>query len=156
MTQVAILGAGEVGGAVASVLARGSRVDEIRLIDDNERVARGTALDIQQTAPFTGSDARVAAFGDIGAAAGATVIVIADPAGSSAGWQGAAARSLVARVGRIGLLQNATLIWPLAPDLMGFALDEPTGARIIGLPERLPRTQSAGCVGSRCSGATWP
>ena len=142
MTQVAILGAGEIGGAVASVLARGSRVDEIRLIDENERVARGTALDIQQTAPFSGSDARVAAFGDIGAAAGATVIVIADPAGSSAGWQGAAARSLVARVGRMGLLQNAILICAGCGhlDLMGFALDELhlRRSRIIGsAPEAL-------------------
>src|SRR5207245_5970478 len=59
MTDVAIIGAGEVGGLIAHVLARRDAVAEIRLIDESGRVAAGKALDITQAAPSERFAARV-------------------------------------------------------------------------------------------------
>ncbi len=87
MRDVAIIGAGELGGALAHVLARRSAVDEIRLIDETGRVAAGKALDITQAAPIEGFATRVSGSTDISAAAGAFVLVIADRFGGGE-WQG--------------------------------------------------------------------
>ena len=54
MQEVAIVGAGELGGALAHVLARREAARTIRLIDDQGRVAEGKALDIAQAAPVEG------------------------------------------------------------------------------------------------------
>ena len=54
MREVAIVGAGELGGAVAHVLARRDVVRSIRSIDETGRVAAGKALDIAQAAPVEG------------------------------------------------------------------------------------------------------
>jgi hypothetical protein len=51
MREVAIVGAGELGGLVAHALARRNSAGVIRLIDDSSRVAEGKALDISQAAP---------------------------------------------------------------------------------------------------------
>ena len=51
MRDVAIFGAGELGGALAHVLARRHAAATIRLIDDRGRVAEGKALDLVQAAP---------------------------------------------------------------------------------------------------------
>ena len=48
MRHVAIIGAGELGGSLAHVLARRDAVRSIRLIDDDDLVAEGTANDIEQ------------------------------------------------------------------------------------------------------------
>jgi malate/lactate dehydrogenase len=45
MSLVAIIGAGEIGGAVARALASRARVDSVRLIDEKISIARGKALD---------------------------------------------------------------------------------------------------------------
>ncbi len=74
---VAILGASVLGGALAHKLAGRDRVDEIRLVDPNAKVAAGTALDIQQAGSIEGCRARVVSAGDVQAAAGAAVIVLA-------------------------------------------------------------------------------
>ena len=87
MSLVAIVGAGEIGGAAARALAFRSRVDVVRLIDGQESVAAGKALDLRQAGPVRGSDTRVEAAADLSAASGATAIVLADPAGS-AEWTG--------------------------------------------------------------------
>ena len=74
---VAILGASVLGGALAHKLAGRGRVDEIRLVDPNAKVAAGTALDIQQAGSIEGCRTRVVSAGDVQAAAGAAVIVLA-------------------------------------------------------------------------------
>lgn len=142
MTQVAILGAGEIGGALAHVLAQSARVAEVRLIDEQASIAIGKALDVCQAGSINGSDTRVTGFGDTAAAAGASVIVVADPAGSSDEWQGEAGLSLLQRLGRLGFLQHAVLICAgcRQRDLMQHALDELKLARrrVIGsAPEAL-------------------
>ncbi len=52
MSLVAIIGAGEIGGAAARALASRSRVDIVRLIDEKESVAAGKALDLMQAGPI--------------------------------------------------------------------------------------------------------
>jgi malate dehydrogenase len=80
MPLVAIIGAGALGGALAHKLAVRSRVTEVRLIDDQEAVARGKALDILQAGPVEGFGTLVTGHGTILAGAGADAIVIADTA----------------------------------------------------------------------------
>ena len=74
---VAILGASVLGGALAHKLAGRDRVDEIRLVDPNAKVAAGMALDIKQAGSIEGYRTRVVSAGDVQAAAGAAVIVLA-------------------------------------------------------------------------------
>lgn len=78
MAFVAIIGAGAIGGALAHTLAQRGRVDEVRLIDPEGRVAEGKALDILQSSPVEQWSTRVTAATTIAAAAGAGVIVFAD------------------------------------------------------------------------------
>ena len=85
MSEVAIIGAGELGGGLAHVLARRDAVGSIRLIDDAGRVAEGKALDIAEAAPIEGFATVLAGSTDLMDAAGARVFVLADRAGSPEG-----------------------------------------------------------------------
>jgi malate dehydrogenase len=87
MQQVAIIGAGELGGAAAHLLARHDLVRSITLVDETGRVAAGKALDIAQAAPIEGFATEVSGSNDVSAAAGAGIVVVADRAGGSE-WQG--------------------------------------------------------------------
>jgi malate dehydrogenase len=109
MSLVAIIGAGEIGGAVARALAWRARVDEIRLIDDRESVAAGKALDLMQSGPVSRSDTRIHAATDLKAAAGASAIVLADPAGSSE-WHGEAGLAVLGRLKAGGCLDHSVVI----------------------------------------------
>jgi malate dehydrogenase len=109
MSLVAIIGAGEIGGAVARALAARARVDAIRLIDEKESVAAGKALDLMQSGPISRSDVRIEGVADLTAAAGACAIVLADPVGSSE-WSGDAAAAVLRRLLTGGYLDRAVLI----------------------------------------------
>src|SRR5215213_5335485 len=78
MSTVAIIGAGPLGGALAHALAGRGRVNEVRLIDPEGRIAEGKALDILQSAPVQQFSTRVTAAPGYAAAAGVDVIVFAD------------------------------------------------------------------------------
>ena len=78
MREIAVVGAGELGGAVAHVLARRDIARSILLVDDDGRVASGKALDIAQAAPVEGFAAQIAGTSDIASAAGASAIIVAD------------------------------------------------------------------------------
>lgn len=78
MPVIAIIGAGALGGALAHKLAARSRTREVRLIDPEEAVAKGKALDILQSGPVEGFSAALTAHGSIHAAVGADAIAIAD------------------------------------------------------------------------------
>lgn len=103
MREVAIVGAGELGGLVAHALARRNAADLVRLIDDSGRVAEGKALDISQAAPVEGFTTAVAGSSGLSAAAGAGVVVIADRVGGPGSpggpggeeWQGEEALTLI-------------------------------------------------------------
>jgi len=87
MQDVAIVGAGELGGNLAHALARRDVVRSIRLIDAAGSVAAGKALDIMQSAPVEQFSTEVSGATDISNAAGAAVVVIADRAGTGE-WHG--------------------------------------------------------------------
>jgi malate dehydrogenase len=96
MHEVAIIGAGELGGALAHILARRDVARRVRLVDDG-RVAEGKALDIAQAAAVEGFATEMVGSNDIATAAGADAIVIADRAGAGE-WHGEAALQLVRRL----------------------------------------------------------
>lgn len=100
MASVAIIGAGPLGGALASTLAHHGRAAEVRLIDPAGRVAEGKALDILQSSPVERFSVRVTSAVDYAAAAGADVIAFADLAtdGDIAGESGLAIVRHVARI----------------------------------------------------------
>ena len=130
MSLVAIIGAGEIGGAVARALASRSRIDAIRLIDDQKSVAAGKALDLLQSGPISGSDTRIEGAADLAAVSGAAAIVLADgAAGPLDGEQGLA---LLRRLSQGAYLDGAVLVCASAAHgaLMQRAFDE------LGLPRR--------------------
>jgi malate/lactate dehydrogenase len=88
MSTVAVIGAGDLGGAVAQALAARERVRRVVLVDAAANVAAGKALDLQQSgAVGAGSHALLTATDDLSRATGAAVCVIADRIGGSE-WQG--------------------------------------------------------------------
>lgn len=97
MQEVAIIGAGELGGVLAHVLARRDVARHIRLVDDHARVAEGKALDIAEAAPVEGFATQVSGSSDVATSAGATVLVLADRY-AAAEWQGEEALQLVDRL----------------------------------------------------------
>lgn len=102
MSVIAIIGAGPLGAALAHKLAGRSRTAEVRLIDPEEQVARGKALDILQSGPVENSSVRLTAHGSLHAAAGADVVVFAD-AVSGAEHEGEAGLALVRQVNAAGV-----------------------------------------------------
>src|SRR5262245_66477393 len=64
MTTAAIIGAGDLGGAVAQALAARDRVARLVLIDPAGTVAAGKALDLQQSGAVHGFHTRLAATED--------------------------------------------------------------------------------------------
>ncbi len=96
MSSVAIVGAGPIGSAIAHRLAERARFRAIRFIDASVNVAAGKALDLRQSGPIAGVDVDLTATGDLLAAAGASVIVIAD-AIDGGEIQGETGLALVAR-----------------------------------------------------------
>jgi malate dehydrogenase len=97
MQRVAIIGAGELGGAVAHALARRDIVRSITLVDEAGRVAAGKALDIAQAAPVEGFATSLAGATDVSMAAGASAVIIADRAGRGE-WLGEEALALLKRL----------------------------------------------------------
>lgn len=99
MPQVAIVGAGPLGGELAFLLARRGVAETIALIDESGRVAEGKALDIMQSAPIASFATRVTGSTDLFVAAGMAIVVIADRADRTPGgeWQGEEGLRLVQR-----------------------------------------------------------
>ena len=80
MMDVAIIGAGELGGSLAHVLARREIVRRIQLIDPSGQIAAGKALDIMQTGPVEGFTTPVAGSTDMSRVAGCALVIVADQA----------------------------------------------------------------------------
>jgi malate dehydrogenase len=99
MTTVAIIGAGELGGAVAHALASRDRVATLRLIDAAAAAAAGKALDIQQMGAIDGFHTRLDGTADESRATGCGVCVIADRFGKTSGeWQGDEGLAMLTRL----------------------------------------------------------
>jgi malate dehydrogenase len=108
--MVAIIGAGEIGGAVARALAARGRVEFVRLIDEKESIAAGKALDVLQSGAVSGSDTRIEGTGQLSAVSGAAVVVLADSAASGDEWAGEAGLALLRRLAGSGALDGSVLV----------------------------------------------
>jgi malate dehydrogenase len=76
---VAILGAGDLAATLARRIAEAELARCVVLVDPNEGRAKGKALDIAQSGPVEGFDARVEATASLEAVVAPDVVVIADP-----------------------------------------------------------------------------
>lgn len=142
MSVAAILGAGPVGAAVAHALAERARFRDIRIIDERESVAAGKALDLRQTGPIDGFDTRLSASGDLLAAAGATVIVVAD-AVDGGEWHGEAGLAMLRRLRQAGIAAPLVFAGASQTRLMELAHAE------LGVPgDRLVGSAAAAVVGA--------
>jgi malate dehydrogenase len=95
--DVVILGAGELGGTLAHVLARSAAASLIRIVDDAGQVAAGKALDIMQAAPIERFATRVSGHADSSAPPAARVVVLADRARGGE-WSGDEALLMLKRL----------------------------------------------------------
>ena len=99
MTTVCIIGAGDIGGAIAHALARGERVSRVLLIDADGKVAAGKALDIQQSGAVDRFHVRLDGTDDVTRVAGCAVCVVADRFGRpSSEWQGEEGLAMLTRL----------------------------------------------------------
>jgi malate dehydrogenase len=136
MSTVCILGAGELGGAVADALARGERVTRVVLIDAAAAVAAGKALDMQQTGAVAGFHTRLEGTGDVTRVAGCAVCVVADRTGpASAEWQGDEGLAMLTRL--LPYIDVAPIVFA------GTAQ-----ASLLGLVAREPRVPRRQLIGS--------
>lgn len=113
--MLVIIGAGDIAGALAQRAAARQRFRDVRLIDESGTVAAGKALDIRQAGPVDGYDSRVTGHSSLDAAAGASVVAIADRFGGGE-WEGDAGlamlRRLLPMIGDAPLLfAGATQLW---------------------------------------------
>ena len=106
---VVILGAGDIGGALARQLAAADVVSRIVLVDDAGSIAAGKALDIAQAAPVDRYATSLSGANDVSAVVGASFVVFADRATQPPSeWQDEAGLALLKRVA--GLNQVAPFI----------------------------------------------
>jgi malate dehydrogenase len=124
MPFIAIIGAGSLGGALAHTLALGDRVSEIRLIDSEERIAQGKALDIRQSSPVDGFTTLVGASGALAAVAGALAIVVADPAAGTGEYAGEEGLALLRRINAVESAAAIVCAGASQRELMTRALSE--------------------------------
>jgi malate dehydrogenase len=104
-----ILGAGDIGGALARQLAAIDVVNRIVIVDDLANVAAGKALDVAQSAPVDRYHTVMAGTADVAAVVGAVAVIIADGAANPpTEWKDEGGLALVKRVA--GLNQRAPII----------------------------------------------
>ena len=123
MSSVAIVGAGPIGSAIAHRLAERARFRAIRFVDASVNVAAGKALDLRQSGPIAGVDVELTATGEVIAAAGANVIVVAD-AIDGGEWQGETGLALVAQIARSGASAPIVFAGPKQTALMETVANE--------------------------------
>src|SRR5690242_6534366 len=98
MSLIAIIGAGPIGSTLAHKLAGRSRVREIRLIDADVGIARGKALDIQQSGPVESFSTMLSGIDSVHAGAGADVVVMADAASGTGEYAGEAGLAMLRQI----------------------------------------------------------
>jgi malate dehydrogenase len=127
--DIAILGAGELGGALAYLLARREIASVIRLVDDRGDVAAGKALDITQAGPIERFNTTVLGGHDIAAAAHAAILVIADRGDGTE--DGDRDLLLLRQLAALAPGRPIVCAGPQHRELVG------RGARELGLPRRV-------------------
>lgn len=135
MTTVAIIGAGDLGGATAQAVASSDRVSRVLIVDAKANVAAGKALDIQQSGAVDGFHTRLDGTDDMSRATACSVCVIADRFGHAPSeWQGEEGLAMLTRLAP--LLGEAPIVFAGAAhaDLIAHASRE----------ARLPRERLIG------------
>jgi malate dehydrogenase len=140
MKTVAILGAGDIGGAAAQALAAGNAAARVILVDARAGVAAGKALDIQQSGAVERFHATLHGTGDESRVTGCDVCLIADRVGAAGEWRGDEGLSMLVRIARD--LGDAPIVFAGASqlDLLSSAASEASvrPKRLIGSsPEAL-------------------
>lgn len=125
-----ILGAGEIGGALARQLAATDVASRIVLVDEQGSVAAGKALDIAQAAPVDRYSTSLSGTNDVSAVTGAAVVIFADRSGPAGEWRDEDGLALLKRVA--GLNQVAFMVCAGAAQA---TLIE-RGVTELGLPRR--------------------
>jgi len=88
MHTVAIIGAGDIGGATAHALAQSDSVGRLILVDPVPSAAQGKALDIRQAGPIARFHTRLEGTDDLSRVTGCSVCVMADRFGPGGGeWR---------------------------------------------------------------------
>lgn len=147
MSTVAIVGAGEIGGATAHALASSDRIGRVLLVDAAGAAAAGKALDIRQAGAIDGFHTRLDGTDDSMRIAGCDVCVIADRVAAQAGeWRGDEALPMLRRL--IGYVGQAPIVFAGAhqADLLAIAAIEVgiDRQRLIGsAPEALASAAAA-------------
>ena len=108
MSTAVILGAGDIGGALARQLAAIDLVSRIVIVDELANIAAGKALDVAQSAPVDRYHTTMAGTADVAAVVGAAVVIVADTAQAVSEWKDEAGLALIKRAA--GLNQRAPLI----------------------------------------------
>lgn len=109
MSTAVILGAGDIGGALARQLAALDVVSRIVIVDELATVAAGKALDVAQSSAVDRYHTAMSGTADVAAVVGAAVIVVADSAKAPGSeWKDEPGLALVKRVA--GLNQLAPII----------------------------------------------
>jgi malate dehydrogenase len=109
VSTIAILGAGDIGGALARQLAAIDLVSRIVIIDDLANVAAGKALDVAQSAPVDRYHTTMAGTADVASVVGAVAVVIAYTAAQPVSeWKDEAGLALIRRIA--GLNQLAPIV----------------------------------------------
>jgi malate dehydrogenase len=105
--SIVIIGAGELGGALARQIAAADITARVLLVDEAGTVAEGKALDIRQAAPIDGYSTEVTGTRDEAVVVNADAIVIADRFAGGAEWRDDTA---VARVRRLVHLNPSAMV----------------------------------------------
>ena len=109
MATGVILGAGDIGGALARQLAAIDLFSRVIIVDDLANVAAGKALDVAQSAPVDRYHTAMSGTADVAAVVGAVAIFVTDTATTPAAeWKDEAGLALIKRVA--GLNQGAPII----------------------------------------------
>ena len=149
MATVAIVGAGDIGGACAQALASRDRVSRILVIDAAVNVAAGKALDIQQAGAIAGFHTRLDATADESRLVSAAVVVVADRfVAGSPEWQGEEAIALIKRLAAFAADASIVFAGATQADLIETSSQEARIAarRLIGSATEALASAVAGIV----------
>jgi malate dehydrogenase len=158
MRTVCIIGAGELGGAVAHALAHGEGAGRVLLIDTAGQLASGKALDIQQSGAVEGFHTQLSGSDDLTRVTGCDVCVIADQSGASTSeWAGDEGFAMITRLAALAAEAPLVFAGPSQSDMLP-ALVREGGVRrerLIGsAPEALASAITAiVAMEARCSPA---
>lgn len=107
VSSLVVLGAGDLGGALARHLAALDLARRVVIVDEAATVAAGKALDIFQAAPVERYSTALEGSGDVRAVVGARMIFLADRAGAGE-WQGDEGLALLRRL--LDLVPDALVV----------------------------------------------